>query len=48
MILKSLVGLSEGMMIDVASLVVTEATEVGLGPLLLLNFNVDTFDLNTE
>ena len=48
MILESLVGLREGMMIDVARLVVTEATEVGLGPLLLLNFDVDALDLKTE
>lgn len=45
MILQSLVGLREGMMIDVARLVVTEATEVRLGPLLLLDFDVDTLDL---
>ena len=45
MILESLVGLREGMMIDVTRLVVTEAAEVGLGPLLLLNLDVDTLDL---
>jgi len=45
MILQSLVGLREGMMIDVARLVVTEATEVRLGPLLLLDLDVDTLDL---
>jgi hypothetical protein len=48
MVLESLVGLRERMMIDVASLIVAEATEVRLGPLLLLNLHVDTLDLNWE
>lgn len=48
MILESLVGLRERMMIDVASLIVAEATKVRLGPLLLLNLHVDTLDLNWE
>ena len=48
MILESLIGLRESMMIDVAGLVVAEATEVRLGPLLLLNLDVDALDLYWE
>ena len=44
-LLKPLISLCEGVVVDVASLVVTEASEVRFWALCLLNFDIDALDL---
>ena len=45
MVLQSLIGLGEGVVVGLAGSVVPEATEVGLHVDLLLDFDGDALDL---
>lgn len=48
MVVCLLISLSVGMMICLPSPVISEATEIALGNLRLLDFNGNTFDLKNK